>query len=149
MVVLKYKHRDLCGLLILRLDNHFYAGLSGRNLSAAHGMAGIHRIARQNRNVVMLGRIQTNLTRIYFRFGGGPGAAGAITDVAHCWCTQKGLAGLARNCSYAALCHDRHVAGVEVRSIDRRSTLWSNSRATRREWIRLAIGVNEEGAVFL
>src|ERR1700747_2235670 len=84
MIILEDEHRNLGRWLILRFDNNVDPRC-GRcfgvapcaahvdQLSATHGMAGgkvsaggvnAHGIARQNRDVVMLGWIQNNLTRI-------------------------------------------------------------------------------------
>src|SRR6267378_5755959 len=161
MVVFEYKHRDLGRWLVLRLDKDRYVGESTgarccwrnrragrRNLSAAHGMSRIHRITRQDRDVVMLGWIQNHLAGIQRRLCGARPAS-AITNIAHCGHAENGLATLAGSRPHAALRHDRHVAGVEVRPKDGRGPLGSGSRAGRRQGVGLAIGVDKESAVFL
>src|SRR5262245_37476300 len=102
MVVLKHKHGYLCGLLILRFDHNSDASY-GRcdgvvpstiredDFRAAHGMAVwsvsgvcIHRIARENRDVVTLRRIENDLAGIHWRLGGDTGAANTIAQIAGC-----------------------------------------------------------------
>src|SRR6267142_7152089 len=117
MVVFEHKHRESRRWLVLRLDKHRYVGLPGSNLSAAHGMSRVHRIARKDRDVIMFGRIQNDLTGIHRRLCGA-GPAGAIANIAHGRRTEHSLAAFAGNRPHAALRHDWHVAGVEVRSID-------------------------------
>ena len=73
----------------------------------------------------------------------------AVVTVAHGWNGEEGLPTFAGEWSSAALGHDRHVAGVEVRAKDGGSALGSGPRAGRRQGVGLAIGVDIEGAVFL
>ena len=70
MIVLEHKHREFSWGGPLRLDNDPDGRLSGSDLSTSHGMAGrkvsaggvnSDRVARQDRDVVALGWIQSDL----------------------------------------------------------------------------------------
>src|SRR5258706_8776323 len=73
MIIFEYKRGDFSRGLELRLDQNGYGSEStgarcrwrhdstgGSNLHAAHGMSRVHRIAGQDRDVVMLARIQND-----------------------------------------------------------------------------------------
>ncbi len=163
VVVFKHEHREIGCFLALRVDQNGYGSLPGSDLGTAHAMSRVHRIARQDRDVVVLGRIQNDHARIERRLG-GRSPAGAVADVARGshvrakgWRqrvgVKHGLSSFARygraGRPHAALRHHRHVAGVEVRAENCRSSLCRDGRATGRQRVRLAIGVHVEGAVFL
>src|SRR6266478_1940568 len=96
----------------------------------------------------MLARIQNDLAGIHRRLCGA-GPASTVADIAHRRSTEDGLAAFARNVARAALGHDWHVGGVEIRPIDGWGSLGSDYRAVRRHGPRLALGVDKEGTVFL
>ncbi len=119
------------------------------DLSAAHGMSRVHSIARQDRDVVMLGRIQNDLAGIHVVSCVDPGRQTPL-PISHTAAAPRTVWPLSQEIvARAALRHDWHVAGVEVRPKDGRGSLRSDCRAARRQGVRLAIGVDEEGAVFL
>ena len=146
LVVLVYKYRDFSWFLVLRSDQNCNAGLPRGDLRAAHAMSWVDRITRQDRDVVMLSGIQSDLLGIQGRLRYSS-PANAIANIAYRRYTEDGLTLFTGNRSHAALCHDGHVAGVEVRAKDSGRPIGS-LRAARRRGVRLATGVDKEGAVF-
>src|SRR5664279_1525228 len=136
MGVLVDKRRNLRRWLELRLDNYIDRGLAGSDLRTTHGMAGIHRIARQHGDVVVLGGIQEDLTGIQgillgLRSADSVANVASGIDVYTAGRIQDSLAVLARNSPHATLSYNWHVAGVEVGAKHRRCALAGNGRATR------------------
>ena len=154
MVVLEYKHRYLRRWLLLRFYKNRHCRLPGSDLRAAHLMSRIHRVARQHRNVIVLGRIEVNLAGIDHHLC-GTRPANTVADVAYRAHMlpragiENRLALFAGNFANASLRHYWHVARVEVRTKDRRRPLTGSRRASCRQRIRLAIGIDVERQVFL
>ena len=115
----------------------------------------VGRVARENRDVVALGRIQMDRVREEGRFpvSGKILPANTVAHVAHRCHTANRLARFAGQWTCAARCYDRHVAGMEVRPKG-----WNDARRVsrrRRAWAARWRGVcctgrvDVEGAVFL
>src|SRR6267378_4711627 len=179
-IVLEHEYRQFCRWVGRGLRKYRDSRLSEGDRSAAHAVAAVSRretvrrapvsrakrvgrVARQDRDVVALVRVQSNLLGIYGGKstcgGAGIEPANAIAHIADRWVVNpgnridNGLAPFARNRPCAALRHVLHVAGVEIDPKGwRDAPSRSRTRAARRKRYgvrRCAVGVDVESLVFL
>src|SRR5262249_41368053 len=99
-------------------------------------------------NVIPLGWVQGDLTRINRRLLTISRSASTVPDVADCVLPQQFLTGFARQQAGAALSYHWHITGMEVRT-ESRDDARARCRASRVRRIRCALRVNVEGPVFL